>query len=145
MNQRPSNLFAQSMDWKTILCSGMRMHSFPWLCDFCGQYRMCSAKLRNHLMAINQYLLYFKASHVICYWECLASMVWNRLVQITMAPFFVHLECYVTYTGQKVMASNLLNPRGITNNLLVNNLRRYFQWLLQELYAKQFLCKPLLQ
>ena len=64
--------------------------------DFYAQYRMCSTKLRNHLKAINQYLLYFKALHVICYWECLATMISNRLVQIAVAPFFVHLECYVT-------------------------------------------------
>ena len=74
----------------------MHMHHSPDNYDFYAQYRMCSTKLRNHLKAINQYLLYFKALHVICYWECLATMISNRLVQIAVAPFFVHLECYVT-------------------------------------------------
>ena len=43
------------------------------------------------------------------------------------------------------MASNLLNPWSITNNLLVNNQRSYFKYLLQELYTKQFLRESLLQ
>ena len=78
---------------------GMRVRTFLWLRDFYAQYRMRGAKLRNHLKAMNQYRSYIKALHVICHWERLAATMSNRLVQIAMAPFFVHVECHVTQTG----------------------------------------------
>ena len=105
---------------KQYLVLGMRVRTFLWLRCFYAQYRMRSAKLRNHLKAIYQYRSYIKALHVICHWERLAATMSNRLVQIAMAPFFVHVEFHATQSGLKVMASNLPSPKSITNNLLVH-------------------------
>ena len=39
----------RSMDWKKYHVLGMLGRSFLRLCDFYAQYRMRSAKLKNHL------------------------------------------------------------------------------------------------
>ena len=85
---RPSNLFACSIDWKTISCSQNDTCLFTWLHDFHVQYRMHSAILRNHL-----YCSYQIFEYSVDRLTCQSKDNKNMRVQINIIIIYVVLFC----------------------------------------------------